>query len=265
MHNLPSFPPFDPAASYAATGRTALFYLLSHGETSSYMLDDASLSAAADYVSTAQTARDISAPAIARLTALQAALRGVLRHRQQLREATRLQFAAMFETFDAAMVADVAPAAAVPDVPAITGADVINGTDALRAHVASCPDCQPGQPCAVLTAAVEEAQATLQPAPVPAAAAVPAGWRAMSARFASQCQTCRGYIAAGDPILYRKGTGALHAHCSPAAPPSGGGGAKVPRKPRPTGGAPAGKLAAPVAAPVAVPALAPVAVDDWAF
>jgi hypothetical protein len=61
------------------------------------------------------------------------------------------------------------------------------------------------------------------PAAAGAAQAVPVqtlaeGWRLMSARFASRCGSCGGYLAAGDAIVYRKGEKARHPGCGPVAP-----------------------------------------------
>lgn len=50
-------------------------------------------------------------------------------------------------------------------------------------------------------------------APAPVASAVPAGFRAMTARYASRCVRCGGSIRPGASIFYARAAGAMHESC----------------------------------------------------
>jgi hypothetical protein len=83
-------PVFETPAtdSYTGLGRAGLTYLLTHGETSSWRLDDQALAAAADYASIACTAKGISVPAVERIMRVAEYLRGRLAARRAAYQAS---------------------------------------------------------------------------------------------------------------------------------------------------------------------------------
>jgi hypothetical protein len=110
-------PPFtlQPAEGWTERGQRAVLYLLTHGEFSTFRLDDDTLEAAYHGAGIAATGRQLPADVAETLATLERSLRQILAARRRDRAERDARLQAMFDAADAAQLAAGAPIEAAGD------------------------------------------------------------------------------------------------------------------------------------------------------